>query len=62
MKKVTVVSVSCWCAMGIYVFPCGLGIDNIKKYDIQRQYVIKKIKKQNRIYIPQKTKQWVLNK
>ena len=38
--KNTAVSVSCWCAMRIYVFPCRLGKDSMKKsskYDIRRQ-------------------------
>ena len=28
--KVSAVSVSCWCAMRIYAFPCGICIDSMK--------------------------------
>ena len=30
LMKVSAVSVSCWCAMRIYTFPCGICIDSMK--------------------------------
>ena len=59
IRIVTVVSVSCWCAMEIYVFSCGLNRDSMKNssnviYEDRKLLKFKQKAKFNITFTPQK--------